>query len=88
VLAENVELGGDTQRSGMGVARVHGERRGRVISAWTSPVCSLAAQSWAAQHRCPGGHGSGGVFPPRIRLPLQGTSLGLCEPPLGTSSSS
>jgi hypothetical protein len=33
VLAENVELGGGTQRSGMGVARAHGERRGRVISA-------------------------------------------------------
>ena len=35
-----------------------------------------------------GGRGAGGAFSPRIRLPPQGTSLGLCEPPLGTSSSS
>jgi hypothetical protein len=35
--------------------------------------------------------GWGGVcvtFPPRIHLPLQATSLGLCEPPLGSSLSS
>jgi hypothetical protein len=31
---------------------------------------------------------AGGAFPPHIRLPPQGTSLGLCEPPLGASLSS
>jgi hypothetical protein len=31
---------------------------------------------------------TGHMFPSRIRLPLQQTSLGLCEPPLGAFSSS
>jgi hypothetical protein len=39
-----------------------------------------AAQA-AVTHRVGGGN-AGGAFPPRIRLPPQGTSLGLCEPHL------
>ena len=35
-----------------------------------------------------GGRSAGCAFSPRICLPPQGTSLGLCEPPLGTASSS
>jgi hypothetical protein len=82
-------------------AQARGVRRGQVVGSWRSPVCSPAAwsslttRSWAAQHKGPGGGGTGtvtqrvgGTFPPCIRLPPQGTSLGLCELALGTSSSS
>jgi hypothetical protein len=71
-----------------------------VLGVLRSPVRSPATQSWVVQHRWLDGGGtssgdaeggwacSSGTFLPHIRLPLQGTSLGLCEPPLGTSSSS
>jgi hypothetical protein len=42
----------------------------------------------AAMTQRVGGRGAGGAFPPRIHLQPQETSLGLCEPPQGTSSSS
>ena len=44
-LADNEELGGGAQRAGVGAARACGARRGWVVSAWRSLVCSPAARS-------------------------------------------
>jgi hypothetical protein len=42
-----VELGGGAQRAGVGPAQACSARRGQVVGAWRSPVCSpgVAAQS-------------------------------------------
>jgi hypothetical protein len=47
-LADNEKLSDDAQRVGVGAARAHSARRGRVVGAWRSPVCTLTARSWTA----------------------------------------